>query len=64
MNMLQPPRPQNLALSANFLASDLSWHRGLKNTGKDAEVYLPGSAPAGLIQCSVGRAGEGKTSKL
>lgn len=34
---------------------DLSWHKGLKNTGKDAEVYAPQSGPNGLIQCSVRR---------
>lgn len=34
---------------------DLSWHNGLKNTGKDAEVYLPQSAPNGRIQCTVTR---------
>lgn len=35
--------------------SDLSWHKGLKNTGKDAEVYAPQSNPNGLIQCTVTR---------
>lgn len=39
---------------ANLL-SDLSWHKGLKNTGKDAEVYAPQSNPNGLIQCTVSR---------
>lgn len=34
---------------------DLSWHKGLKNTGKDAEVYAPQSDPNGLIQCTVSR---------
>jgi len=34
---------------------DLSWHNGLKNTGKDAEVYEPQSNPNGLIQCTVKR---------
>ncbi|KAH0542854.1 hypothetical protein FGG08_002809 [Glutinoglossum americanum] len=34
---------------------DLSWHKGLKNTGKDAEVYVPQSNPNGLIQCTVTR---------
>lgn len=34
---------------------DLSWHKGLKNTGKDAEVYAPQSDPNGLIQCTVTR---------
>ena len=36
-------------------AQDLSWHKGLKNTGKDAEVYAPQSNPNGLIQCTVTR---------
>lgn len=34
---------------------DLSWHKGLKNTGKDAEVYAPQTDPNGLIQCTVTR---------
>ena len=34
---------------------DLSWHKGLKNTGKDAEVYAPQSGPNGLIKCEVRR---------
>jgi len=36
-------------------SADLSWHKGLKNTGKDAEVYAPQSNPNGLIQCTVVR---------
>lgn len=36
-------------------AKDLSWHKGLQNTGKDAEVYAPQSDPNGLIQCTVSR---------
>lgn len=42
--------------------TDMSWHKGLKNTGKDAEVYVPQSNPNGLIQCTVAR--DGKPSKL
>lgn len=34
---------------------DLSWHKGLKNTGKDADVYVPQSNPNGLIKCEVSR---------
>ncbi len=34
---------------------DLSWHKGLKNTGKDAEVYAPQSGPNGLIKVTVAR---------
>ncbi|KAK8922316.1 Uricase [Metarhizium anisopliae] len=34
---------------------DLSWHNGLKNTGKDAEVYVPQTCPNGLIKCEVSR---------
>ncbi|KAJ5666917.1 Uricase [Penicillium macrosclerotiorum] len=37
---------------------DLSWHKGLQNTGKNAEVYAPQSNPNGLIKCTVGRAGQ------
>lgn len=35
--------------------TDLSWHKGTKNTGKDAEVYAPQSGPNGLIKCEVAR---------
>jgi len=35
--------------------ADLSWFEGLKNTGKDAEVYAPQSDPNGLIHCIVTR---------
>ncbi|KAI9871064.1 MAG: hypothetical protein M1830_003484 [Pleopsidium flavum] len=44
------------------LIIDLSWHKGLENTGKDAEVYAPQSNPNGLIQCTMTR--QGKRSKL
>lgn len=39
----------------HYFEIDLSWHKGLKNTGKDAEVYAPQSGPNGLIQCTVAR---------
>ncbi|KAI9798931.1 MAG: hypothetical protein M1825_004944 [Sarcosagium campestre] len=39
----------------HYFEIDLSWHKGLKNTGKDAEVYAPQSNPNGLIQCTVTR---------
>jgi urate oxidase len=35
--------------------TDLNWHKGLKNTGADAEVYAPQSGPNGLIKCEVSR---------
>lgn len=41
---------------ANILA-DLSWHKGIKNTGKDATVFAPQSDPNGLIHCTVTRKG-------
>jgi len=41
----------------HYFEIDLSWHKGLKNTGKDAEVYAPQSNPNGLIQCTVTRKG-------
>ncbi|KAJ5814397.1 uncharacterized protein N7503_001147, partial [Penicillium pulvis] len=41
----------------HYFEIDLSWHKGTKNTGKDAEVYAPQSNPNGLIKCTVGRAG-------
>lgn len=42
------------------LTPDLSFHDGLKNTGKDATVYAPQSGPNGLIKCTVGRKNAGK----
>lgn len=39
----------------HYFEVDLSWHHGLKNTGKDAEVYAPQSDPNGLIKCTVTR---------
>ncbi|KAK2737376.1 hypothetical protein FQN57_007555 [Myotisia sp. PD_48] len=39
----------------HYFELDLSWHKGIKNTGKDAEVYVPGSGPSGLIKCTVVR---------
>lgn len=39
----------------HYLELDLSWHKGLKNTGKDAEVYVPSPNPNGLIKCTVKR---------
>jgi len=41
----------------HYFEIDLSWHKGLKNTGKDAEVYAPQSNPNGLIECTVVRKG-------
>jgi len=40
---------------AKYFSPDLSWHKGLKNTGKDAEVYAPQSGPNGLIEVTVAR---------
>ncbi|MCJ1306660.1 hypothetical protein MMC25_000303 [Agyrium rufum] len=42
----------------HYFEIDLSWHKGLKNTGKDAEVYAPQSNPNGLIHCTVRRDGK------
>lgn len=53
----------SLQLSQRLTISlDLSWHKGLKNTGKDATVFAPQSDPNGLIQCTVSR--KGTKSKL
>ncbi|MBE7180078.1 MAG: urate oxidase [Terriglobus roseus] len=52
------PRVQAVEYSLpnkHYFEIDLSWHKGLKNTGKDAEVYAPQSNPNGLIQCTVSR---------
>jgi len=35
--------------------ADLSWFDGMKNTGKDAEVYAPQTDPNGLIHVVVTR---------
>lgn len=45
----------------HYFEIDMEWHKGLKNTGKDAEVYVPQSGPNGLIKCTVSRT---KASKL
>ncbi|MCJ1235105.1 hypothetical protein MMC14_003069 [Varicellaria rhodocarpa] len=42
----------------HYFEIDLSWHKGLQNTGKNAEVYAPQSGPNGIIQCTVKRAGQ------
>ncbi|KAF9877900.1 hypothetical protein CkaCkLH20_04476 [Colletotrichum karsti] len=47
----------------HYFEIDLSWHKGLKNTGKDAEVYAPQSGPNGLIRCEVARS-KTETAKL
>lgn len=39
----------------HYFEVDLSWHKGTKNTGKDAEVYAPQSGPNGLIEVKVAR---------
>ncbi|KAI1824408.1 hypothetical protein F4861DRAFT_260140 [Xylaria intraflava] len=39
----------------HYFEINLSWHKGVKNTGKDAEVYAPQSGPNGLIHCEVSR---------
>ncbi|KAL4892313.1 hypothetical protein BDV59DRAFT_208631 [Aspergillus ambiguus] len=44
----------------HYIEIDLSWHKGLQNTGKDAEVYLPQSAPNGLIKAALHRKVEAK----
>ncbi|KAJ5805043.1 hypothetical protein N7474_010930 [Penicillium riverlandense] len=44
-------------IRTNQFLLDLSWHKGTKNTGKDAEVYAPQSNPNGLIKCTVARSG-------
>jgi len=44
----------------HYFEIDLNWHHGLKNTGKDAEVYAPQSDPNGLIKCTVTRTEKAK----
>jgi hypothetical protein len=40
---------------------DLSWHKGIRNTDQDAEVYLPQLAPNGLIKGTLTRSALDKT---
>lgn len=49
------PHSSNIEITELTKSIDLSWHKGLKNTGKDAEVYAPQSGPNGLIKCEVSR---------
>ncbi|GAB7364558.1 hypothetical protein MBLNU230_g5365t1 [Neophaeotheca triangularis] len=39
----------------HYFEIDMSWFKGLKNTGADATVYAPQTDPNGLIQCTVTR---------
>jgi len=42
----------------HYFEIDLSYHHGLQNKGKDAEVFAPQSNPNGLITCTVSRDGK------
>ncbi|TGJ84402.1 hypothetical protein E0Z10_g4355 [Xylaria hypoxylon] len=56
--LLAPLEMKKLSLMNHVLTrvpTDLSWHKGLENTGKNAEVYAPQSGPNGLIKCEVSR---------
>lgn len=44
----------------HYFEINLSWHKGLKNTGADAEVYAPQLEPNGLIKCTVARPSKSK----
>ncbi|KAF2687052.1 uricase [Lentithecium fluviatile CBS 122367] len=44
----------------HYFEIDLSWHKGIKNKGKDATVFAPQSDPNGLIQCTVTRKSKSK----
>ncbi|KAI9038454.1 urate oxidase [Aspergillus affinis] len=39
----------------HYFEINLEWHKGLQNTGKNAEVFAPQTDPNGLIKCTVGR---------
>lgn len=39
----------------HYINLDLEWHKGLKNLGKDAEIFVPTSDPNGLIKSVVSR---------
>jgi len=47
----------------HYFTADLSWYKGTKNAGEDAEVYIPQSGPSGLIQLTVARS-QLRSSKL
>jgi urate oxidase len=44
----------------HYFEIDLSWHKNLQNTGKNAEVYAPQTNPNGLIKCRVSRTAKAK----
>ncbi|PLN79719.1 uricase [Aspergillus taichungensis] len=44
----------------HYFEINLDWHKGLQNTGKNAQVYAPQSDPNGLIKCTVGRSSKAK----
>ncbi|KFY16542.1 hypothetical protein V492_01260 [Pseudogymnoascus sp. VKM F-4246] len=48
----------------HYFEIDLSFHKGIKNTGADTTVYAPQSGPNGLIKCTVGRKDKQQKSKL
>lgn len=51
----------NYALpNKHYMNIDLSWHKGIKNLGKDQEVFLPSSDPNGLIKSTVTRSSKAK----
>jgi len=65
--MAAVPEVENVDYSLpnkHYFEIDLSWHKGLKNTGKDAEVYAPQSGPNGLIQVTVARSQLSASPKL
>ncbi|PKY01521.1 uricase [Aspergillus campestris IBT 28561] len=44
----------------HYFEINLDWHKGLQNTGKNAQVFAPQSDPNGLIKCTVGRSSKAK----
>ncbi|KFY34209.1 hypothetical protein V494_06963 [Pseudogymnoascus sp. VKM F-4513 (FW-928)] len=48
----------------HYFEIDLSFHKGIKNTGADTTVYAPQSGPNGLIKCTVGRKDKQQKCKL
>jgi len=39
----------------HFFEIDMSWHKGIQNTGEHAEVLAPQTNPNGLLKCTVTR---------
>lgn len=62
LRLVRFPISKHVAKNRAEVVVDMSWHKDIKNTGKDAEVYAPQSGPNGLIEVNVARSN--KPSRL